>query len=351
MSFSIQLEPSGHSLTVAPGQTILDAAISVGVRIPYSCKSGLCRNCRATVASGEVSRFDIHPDSLSEAEISRGVALLCRTVPLSDCTIQVAELPDTQHLPQKMPVRVADITFAAPDVAIVRLRLPMNRKLSFSAGQYVDVLLEEGRRRSYSLSSRPQRGGVSEIEIHIRHLPGGLFTDRVFSTLTKSAMLSIEGPLGTFVLREDVEGPMLFLASGTGFAPIEAMIEDALERGAIDRRKAFVYWGGRRLADLYRLERARQWALRHPNITFVPVLSEPQASDNWQGRTGFVHQAAMADIASMAGWQVYACGAPVMVDAARRDFVTHRQLQVDSFFADSFLTQADLAATRPSIAS
>jgi CDP-4-dehydro-6-deoxyglucose reductase len=228
----------------------------------------------------------------------------------------------------------------APDVAVLRLRVPLNEILFFMAGQYVDILLPDGSRRSYSLAVRPNPEELTQIELHIRHVPGGRFTEHVFSQLKLRDLLRFEGPFGSFFLR-DSEKPAILLASGTGFAPIKSMVEHALATG--DSRPLHIYWGGRRIEDIYHMELARQWASDHPHITFIPVLSEAGQSD-WSGRAGFVHQAVMNDVSDLSSYQVYACGAPVMVDAARSDFVRLRSLPPDQFFADAFLTEADRIA-------
>jgi CDP-4-dehydro-6-deoxyglucose reductase len=248
-----------------------------------------------------------------------------------------------------VPCRVMKVEKLAPDVALLHLRLPMNENMRFVAGQYVELLLKDGVRRAYSIANRPLTTGVIDVELHIRHLPGGLFTDRVFSTLKERELLRFEGPLGTFFLREDSDRPMVFVASGTGFAPIKSILEYAFERGIDQTRPMTLYWGCRARRDLYMLDLPTQWAAEHPNFTFVPVLSDPQPEDAWTGRTGFVHRAVMDDFPDLSGYQVYACGAPVMVDAARADFTAHCALPVEEFYADSFLTEADRA--RAAVAS
>jgi CDP-4-dehydro-6-deoxyglucose reductase len=218
---------------------------------------------------------------------------------------------------------------------VIGLRLPMNENFRFLAGQYIDFLLKEGKRRSYSLATRPNPGGVTALEIHVRHTPGGAFTDHVFSNLKVRDLLRFEGPLGSFYLREDSAKPIVMVASGTGFAPIKAICEHAREKKI--GRPITLYWGCRLKRDLYQLEVAQSW----PHVKFIPVLSD----EPWDGRTGFVHRAAMQDFPDMSGVQVYACGAPIVVESARRDFSAQCMLPADEFFADSFLTEADKAAT------
>jgi CDP-4-dehydro-6-deoxyglucose reductase len=222
------------------------------------------------------------------------------------------------------------------------LGLPANEPVQFRAGQFIDVLRPDGTRRSYSIATSPEAAGVRQLELHIRHMPGGVFTDHVFGAMKLREIWQIEMPLGSFYLREDSTAPMLMVCSGTGFAPIQAMVEDSLARGMT--RPIELYWGGRRRDDVYRADKAQGWADAHAHIRFIPVLSDATDTDAWSGRTGLVHQAVLQDHPDMRAMQVYACGAPVMVEAARRDFVAHAQLSEAQFYADSFLSAADQAA-------
>ncbi|MFN7836250.1 MAG: CDP-6-deoxy-delta-3,4-glucoseen reductase [Burkholderiaceae bacterium] len=336
MNFKIELSPGGKSFTCSAEETILAAALHQGVILPYGCKNGACGSCKAQVLAGTLDYGAHQARTLTDQEKVTGHALLCCAKPLSDVRLQARELQGAGDMPvRKMPCRVLEIELAAPDVAIVRLQLPANELLQFKAGQYVEFLLRDNQRRAYSIASPPHRSG--QIELHIRHMPGGLFTDQVFSTLKVRDILRFEGPLGTFFLRENSVAPIILLASGTGFAPLQAIVEHVIEQ-RIQRPLTF-YWGGRRRADLYRLPLLEQWADVLPDFRFVPVLSEPD--DAWNGRTGFVHRAVMRDFPDMAGFEVYACGAPVMVESARRDFMADCRLPAESFFADAFTSAAD----------
>jgi len=219
------------------------------------------------------------------------------------------------------------------------LQLPANERLQYMAGQYLEFILKDGKRRAYSIATAPH--AETPLELHIRHLPGGQFTDHVFGAMKVRDMLRFEGPLGTFFLREDSDKPIVLLASGTGFAPIKAIVEQAIHKQLT--RPIALYWGARRRADLYLEQLAEEWTGKLPNFRFVPVLSEPLEQDNWTGRTGFVHHAVIADLPDLSPYQVYACGAPVMVESAQRDFTAHHGLPADEFYADSFTSEADLA--------
>ncbi len=344
MSHRVTLQPSGHTYEVPDGKTILHTGLDAGFNMPYSCKTGVCKTCRGTILEGKVDYGMVHPTYLSEEDKAQGYALLCMASPLSDVTIQVRELDGLAGITVRtVPCRVMKVERLAPDVMFVHLRLPMNENMRFVAGQYVELLLKDGVRRAYSIANRPLTTGVIDVELHIRHTPGGLFTDRVFSTLKERELLRFEGPLGTFFLREDSDKPVVFVASGTGFAPIKSMLEYAFDRGLNKARPMTLYWGCRTRRDLYMLDLPSAWAAEQENFRFVPVLSEPLPEDGWTGRTGFVHRAVMEDFRDLSGHQVYACGAPAMVDAAKSDFTAQRALPAEEFFADSFLTAADVA--------
>jgi CDP-4-dehydro-6-deoxyglucose reductase len=318
----------------------LKAGLAAGLRLPFSCRSGMCRTCKGRVLSGQVDFGDAHVKYLSEAERAQGHALLCCATPLSDMVVEVEEIDPDRHLaPQRMPARVLSVDTPTADVRIVTLGLPANEPVQFRAGQFIDVLRPDGTRRSYSIATMPEAAGVRQLELHIRHMPGGVFTDHVFGAMKLREIWQIEMPLGSFYLREDSDAPMVILCSGTGFAPIQAMVADSVARGI--KRPIHLYWGGRRRADLYRADQAQAWADAHSHIRFTPVLSDATDADAWSGRTGLVHQAVLQDHPNLSAMQVYACGAPVMVEAARREFVALAHLPEAQFFADSFLSAAD----------
>jgi CDP-4-dehydro-6-deoxyglucose reductase, E3 len=331
MTHRVTLQPSGHGYEVQEGQNVLQAGLDAGFMMPYSCRSGVCRTCRGTILEGRVDYGAVHPTYLPDSDKAKGYALLCQAKPLSDLVIEVREVKGMR--PRIIPCRVERLEKPAPDVAVIGLRLPMNENFRFLVGQYIDFLLKDGKRRSYSLATKPDPGGVTALEIHVRHTPGGLFTDHAFTKLKVRDLLRFEGPLGSFYLREDSDKPIVMLASGTGFAPIKAICEYALEKKI--SRPMTLYWGVRLKRDLYMLDVACSWK----HLKFIPVLSDEQ----WEGRMGFVHRAVMQDFPDMSGLQVYACGAPIVIESARRDFSAQCKLPPDEFYADSFLTEADKA--------
>jgi CDP-4-dehydro-6-deoxyglucose reductase, E3 len=341
MAYRVTLKPSGHTYEAEEGKTVLQAGLDAGRMMPYSCRAGVCRTCRGTILEGKVDYGLVHDTYLPESDKAKGYALLCQAKPLTDLVIEVREVEGVR--PRIIPCRVERLDKPAPDVAVIALRLPMNENFRFLAGQYIDMLLKDGKRRSYSLATKPDASGVTALEIHVRHTPGGVFTDHVFSKLKVRDLLRFEGPLGSFYLREDSDKPIVMVASGTGFAPIKAMCESALEKKLEQKRPITLYWGCRAKRDLYMLDLPSSWA--RPGFRFVPVLSDPTAECGWSECTGFVHAQVMKDFPDMSGIQVYACGAPVMVDAAREDFTLKCRLPAEEFYADSFLTEADKAAT------
>ena len=341
MAFHVTLQPADRGFDVARDEPILAAAIRAGIGMPYGCRDGACGSCKSLLVSGRVIHGAHQQKALSEAEEAAGLILPCCATPQTDCVVEARTVPGAGDYPVvKMPGRVLSIDKPVADVAIVRVQLPANQVVRFRAGQYVEFILRDGARRSYSMANAPHHlGEPPAIELHIRHLPGGKFTDLVFGTLKVRDILRMEGPLGSFFLREDSARPIVLLASGTGFAPIKALIEQLQDLHS--ERPVTLYWGARRRADLYMDDWAAQAHVLLPQLRYVPVLSEPAPEDAWTGRTGFVHRAVMADWPDLSGHEVYACGVPVMVDAAHRDFVAQCGLPEEAFFADSFTSEAD----------
>ena len=336
----IEIQPSGHAYAAPADETILASATQAGFGLAYGCKNGACGSCKGKIKSGTVDYGKHSPTTLTEAEKAQGYALFCVAKPLSPCVIEAREIAGLGGVQIKiLPARINTIEQPADDVKVLSLKLPQNERLQYFAGQYIELLLRDGKRRSYSMANAPHDDAF--VQLHVRHMPGGLFTDHVFAKMKERDIVRFEGPHGSFFLREDSSKPIVFIASGTGFAPIKAIIEHAKHAGIT--RPMTLYWGGRRPKDIYMTALAQEWAATLPHFKFVPVVSDALPEDAWTGRTGFVHQAAMADFADMRDVQVYACGAPIVDDSAKRDFVAQCQLPEDEFFADSFTTEADLA--------
>ncbi|WP_456418241.1 CDP-6-deoxy-delta-3,4-glucoseen reductase [Thiolapillus sp.] len=329
MSFTITLSPSGRRFQAEAGETILDAAIRQDIGLPYGCRNGFCGACIATLLAGEIEYPQGAPDKLLDA--SDDACLPCQAVPVSDVEIKAREIKTPQEIePRIMPVKVAKIEHLTDNVVRLYLKLPDEQRLQFLAGQYLDFILEDGRRRAFSIANAPHNDDF--IELHIRHVDGGVFTDWAFTQMKEKTILRIEAPLGGFTLNEESGRPMLFIAGGTGFAPVKSQIEHAFHTGM--ERPMELYWGVRAQKDLYLPDLPRQWEQEHEHFTrFVPVLSAPE--QDWNGRKGWVHEAVLEDHDNLADYDIYMAGPPPMIKAARDAFhavgVTDEQMYYDSF--------------------
>lgn len=338
MTFQVTISPSGRQFDCEADETVLAAALRAKLILPYGCKNGACGSCKGVITSGTVQHGAHQQKALSDEEESQGSALFCCARPQSDLTIVAREmLADDDYPIKKMPARIAKLEKLADDVMLIELQLPAVEKLNYRAGQYIEFMLKDGKRRSYSLANAPHL--EQPLTLHVRHMAGGLFTDQVFNTLKERDIVRFEGPYGSFFLREDSDKPMILLASGTGFAPIKALVEQIIALGS--QRPMHLYWGGRRPQDLYMQALCEEWQRELPQLKYIPVISDDLPEDEWLGRTGFVHQAVMADHSDLSGFQVYTCGAPIVVESARRDFVAQCGLPAEEFFADSFTSEAD----------
>jgi CDP-4-dehydro-6-deoxyglucose reductase len=341
MTFQITVQPSGHQFPCDADETVLTAALRAGIGLPYGCKNGACGSCKGKIVQGSVEHKAHQQRALMEEERANGFSLFCCAIPGADLVIEAREIAGSSEYPiRKMPARVATVDKLAPDVVALTLQLPANEALAYRAGQYIEFLLKDGKRRSYSMASAPSLEGP--LTLHIRYMAGGSFTEHVFNTMKERDILRFEGPHGTFFLREESSKPIVLLASGTGFAPIKALVEHLIHLKST--RPVSLYWGGRRPLDLYMNSLCEEWAATLPNFVYVPVVSHALPEDHWQGRTGFVHAAVMQDIPDLSNYQVYACGAPVVVDSARTDYVAKAMLPADEFYADAFTSEADLAS-------
>lgn len=343
MGFCITLEPGQQTFEAQTDECILDAALRQGVLLPHGCRDGACGSCRGKVLHGTVDHGRTSPQVLSEAERAAGFALFCCATPQENLIIEASAARRPTDIPVlTLPARVEKLTLVAPDVMLVELRLPAGERFNFLPGQYIDILLKDGRRRAFSLANAPHDD--ARLQLHIRRIDGGYFTGQVFTTLKERDLLRIKGPQGSFFLREESTKPMLFIAGGTGFAPIKAIIEHALASEIA--RPMTLYWGARRSEDLYLKALAESWAGQNSDFRFIPVLSEAEAG--WQGRTGLVHRAVMQDLTDLSGYQAYVCGSPAMIAAARHDLVQHGGLPTEEFLSDAFSFAANVPSASAS---
>lgn len=334
--YNLIAHPGRQEAPVRTGETLLDAGLRAEIPLPYECRSGGCGVCKATLIGGEVEMSGYQPTALSEDERRAGRILLCCARARSDVEFEYEERGATSALQiREYEVVVERLERLAHDVMLVALRLQHGQKIGYEAGQYLNILLEDGSRRSYSFTS--PSGATDLVELHVRWMPGGRFTTHVFESMKAGDALKLEGPMGSFVLHEPSEKPLIFVAGATGFAPVKSLLEQAFRLG-IERPLHF-YWGVRRPRDLYLLDLPRGWEREHPNFRFVPVASEPLPEDEWKGRTGFVHEAILADFPDLHGFSVYACGSVRMVQAARPAFVA-QGLHEDACYSDAFTPTA-----------
>ncbi|HEX5392395.1 MAG TPA: CDP-6-deoxy-delta-3,4-glucoseen reductase [Rhodocyclaceae bacterium] len=334
MSYQVTLKPSGHTFSAPEGQTLLASADAAGLSLPYGCRNGACSVCKVTVLEGKVDHGASQEWGLPADQRAAGKALLCCAIPLSDVVLETKEVKVNRDIPVKtLPCRVQRMEKLAPDVMALHLKLPANERLQFLAGQYIEFILKDSGRRAFSLANAPHDDEL--LQVHVRLVPGGKFTTHVFEEMKEKDILRFEGPLGTFALREESTKPIIMLAGGTGFAPIKSLVEHAIHNKI--ERPIHIYWGARDTAGLYMPDLPQQWAAAHSHIKYVPVLSD--AAVGWNGRTGLVHKAVLDDFADLSGFQVYACGAPMMIEAAQKDFAA-AGLPEDEFFADSFTFSA-----------
>lgn len=333
MSYQVTIQSTGHHYTAKASETVLESAIAAGVNIPYGCRNGTCGSCKGDIVLGQVDYGDYAASALTDAEKAAGKALFCCAHPLSDLTIECREIKADVILPRIMPVRVERKVQLSHDVMALFLKLPSNEHLKFMAGQYIEFLLKDGKRRAFSLANAPHEDNM--LELHLRLIPGGQFTEYVFNEMPDKAILRIEAPFGSFFLREDSNKPIIMVAGGTGFAPIKGIIEHILHNNI--QRNITLYWGAHTRQDLYMATLPEAWAAEHPNIKFIPVLSDALAEDQWQSRTGYVHQAVLDDFSTtgLADYEVYCCGAPAMVEVAHASFA-QAGLADDAFFSDAF---------------
>jgi len=333
MSFNVRTEPGGHTFEVLTGESLLAAALQQGIGLPYGCRNGQCGSCAAELLQGEFAYPEGEPEALRDR--SADTCLTCQAVPRSDLVIKVQEVMTSAEIEVRtLPCRVVSKQRLNHDVVRLYLKLPDNQRLQFLAGQYLDFILRDGRRRAFSIANAPHADEL--IELHVRHVPGGEFTDYVFDSMQEKTILRIQAPMGTFILREDSQRSMIFMGGGTGFAPIKGIIEHVFHIGV--ERPMHLYWGVRTRRDLYLPYLPKQWAREHANLTYTPVLSEPDP--DWKGRTGLVHEAVVADHPDLTGFDVYMSGPPVMVNAGQAAFGACG-LTIDHMFSDAFEYAAD----------
>lgn len=331
MPFQVTFSQSNTRFLVNEDERILDAAIRQGIGLPYSCRDGQCASCKGKISSGQVI-YKEQPEALTPEEQKHGIALFCQAYAKSDLVIDAKELKHSAEVPVKrFPARVASIERISHDVMRIILTLPPSIRMQFFAGQYIDFILKDGRRRSFSIANAPHEDKY--IELHVRHVQGGEFTGEVFDQMKVRDIVRIEGPLGSFFLREDSDREVILMAGGTGFAPIKGIIEHVLNKKI--NRQFHIYWGAKTFEDLYYHEQAKKWADENDNITYTPILDADDSNKDWDGRTGYVHDNVLKDFRDFSNLEVYASGPPAMVYAGRDAFVPYG-LDPERYYSDAF---------------
>lgn len=337
MSWKVTIRKSGNEFQVEEGESVLTAALRQNIGLPYGCRNGNCGSCRATLLEGAVDYGAHKPSALVVDEAPDDAVILCQAHPQTDLVIDADELQVVAGLqPRILPCRVTRLEQLTDDVMAVSLRLPQNQELKYLAGQYIDILLTGGKRRSYSLAHAP--GTREELELHIGRVEGGLFTSRVFGEMKEKELLRLNGPLGSFFVRPEIEEPIILAAGGTGYAPVQAMLEQLFIDN--DSREVYFYMGARSRRDLYMHEQCLQWEAQHPRFHYTPVLSEPAPEDQWEGATGWLQDQILGDHGDLAGHQLYMAGPPVMIHVLKKK-LGEAGLPQHRMFFDSFEYAAD----------
>ena len=338
-SMNIQIRSNNQSFVCKPDESILDAALRQNIQLPYGCRGGRCGSCIGDLLQGEIAYPNGQPKGISDQEHGEGKVLFCQARAKSDLLIEarVIDVPKGVVV-RKMPARVHELKKLAADVIGLKLKIPSNDRLQFLPGQYMDFILDEGRRRSFSLANAPHEDQF--LEFHIRHVDGGYFTPLVFAELKKKALLRIEGPLGRFYLRKDSKEPIIMMGGGTGIAPLRSMILQMIATGT--NQAIHLFWGVRALKDAYLVDEIGQWLKKCPALKFTLVLSEPEPGDTKQMpvdlglvESGYVHEALIRTYPDLSAYVVYMSGPPPMIDAARAVFLQQGMVK-DKLFSDAF---------------
>lgn len=329
MGFRVEIAGGGEAFEATPGETILAAAARAGIELPHECTLGGCGTCRVKIASGAVD-YETFPLALSTDEAAQGYALACQARAKSDVVIDVPRVELAE--PQRTTALITDLSAFSPDVLHLSLVLPELDRFAFRPGQHMNVFLDDGSHRSFSMASVPDGNAV---DFHVRRIPGGRFTEGLLARMQAGDELQVEIPLGTFRYHAEDYRSLVMVATGTGLSPIKCILESLMDDP--DCPPVWLYWGMRTAADLYLDHEIRAWGERLYEFNYVPVLS--RADGSWTGRRGHVQQAVLEDHAEMSEHSVYLCGSPVMISDAKKAFLA-KGASVDHLYVDGFNFQS-----------
>jgi CDP-4-dehydro-6-deoxyglucose reductase len=329
-SRSVTIAGSGETFKVAPGESVLAAALNANLNLAHDCKSGTCSTCRVKLVEGAIS-YREEPMGLLPEEAEAGFALACQALPVTDLVIEAEVMPPLAAAPERREAVVCGLRRFSPDVTHLTLELPGLEAFTYLPGQHVSILLPDGRPRSFSMASAPK---ANRFDLHIRRIPGGAFTEGRLPGLKAGERLDVELPLGSFFLRKEDFRPLLMVATGTGLAPIKSILESLMDEP--DSPPALLYWGAREPGGLYLNDEIAGWRERMAEFDYRPVLS--RAGPDWQGRRGYVQDAVLAEVEDLSEYAIYLCGSPNMVASAKAAFIA-AGASLNHIYADSFLFQ------------
>jgi CDP-4-dehydro-6-deoxyglucose reductase len=332
MTFTVTIMETDIVFGCDPAQNVLDAAETAGWAIPYSCRKGVCDTCVGSLVAGELD-VSGRGNVCGPEEVR-----LCCARPKSDVVIVPKRVEQrTPPVRKRLTTTVYRRRQVAPGVTILDLRYPIGRRTPFRAGQFLNIILDDGDTRSYSLANSPQHNDLAQL--HVRHEPGGVFSARILQQLEFHDTVEIEAPFGEFFVEDAADGadePIILMATGTGFAPMQSIILDHVARRLT--RPIHLYWGARTIDDLYLLDVVDSWTRRYSWLRFTPVLSRPHPG--WEGMTGHVQNAVIADYPNLSTHQIYACGSEAMTNSAADALARERGVGPLRFHADAFVSVA-----------
>jgi CDP-4-dehydro-6-deoxyglucose reductase/terephthalate 1,2-dioxygenase reductase component len=340
MSHAVAIEATEVAFECAPGQSVLDAALQAGIELPYSCRKGVCGSCVGSIASGEIK--GVNGAAIINDTCGPGQVLYCMCEPVSDVSLRPVSWKRLDPSARKtFTAKVYSNQLAAPDVSVLKLRLPTGQRAKFQAGQYLQILLEDGSARCYSMANPPNENDGATL--HIRHVPGGQFSARV-AQLAAGDLLTVELPFGNVALAADDLRPIVFVAGGTGFAPVKSILDDMVKKRV--QRDITLVWGARDASGLYLRPAVDRWQKQWPGFRFIPALSDVPADAAGDAFLGRVDEAVNARCGDLAGHVVYCCGSPPMVSAVRAAALG-KGLAAEDFHADVFVPGPSFQQKQP----